>query len=379
MSRRRNRGSRKTAAELPKAEYRPPRIARWLFTATVIAFVGCVAANIAFRVREKNEAESAITQMGGTVKRYQTEEGIAGDVDFSGKPFGDADLAKLVPLLNQLSATDQLNLANTQVTDAGLKHLQSLHYLDELCLDGCAIQGTGLQYLAHMGRNNRYSNVVLSLKDTSVDDTAISGLRECAELNELILANCPVTGSGFVHLRGLDKLHRLMLPRCPIVDASLPYIAEMEELMVVNLSGTQVTGAGLSALRPLQYLDSLQLDGLDIQDGDLVGLYDFPKLGGLSLAGTKITDATLRDLRDNTRLTGINLNATAITDAGLAQLAGWPTLTSLSLENTAITDVGLLSLANVPNLYRLYLRDSKFTMDGLAELKKLNPKVLADY
>lgn len=167
----------------------------------------------------------------------QGKMGHAKDVDLSDQPVTDADLASLKPSI------ESLNLTNTRITDAGLKHLAGLKKLRKIFLDGTRVTGKGLPHLAGLS-----SLVLLSLSGTKVNDAALAhlkGLRlECLTLDDARA----VTDAGLKHVASIGTLVDLNLPP-KATDAGVAHLLGLKALKQVLTSESKVTRAGVAKLR----------------------------------------------------------------------------------------------------------------------------------
>lgn len=91
-----------------------------------------------------------------------------------------------------LSSHSDLNLSNSQITDAGMEHLNGL---------------TGL--------------TSLDIRNTQLTDAGLEHIKNLTELSFLELDNTKVTDAGLKHLKGLTKLSELNLNNTQITDAGL--------------------------------------------------------------------------------------------------------------------------------------------------------------
>ena len=90
-----------------------------------------------------------------------------------------------------------LSLINTQVTDAGLKHLADLPELKHLALYGAKLTDKAAPQLA------RLRNIVsLELGNTAFGDDGLKGLEPLTSLAQLGLRETQVTDAGLKHLHG---------------------------------------------------------------------------------------------------------------------------------------------------------------------------------
>jgi len=116
------------------------------------------------------------------------------------KEFGDAGLDALLPVAENIVSLD---LARTQVTDAGLAKVAKMKGLKELRLDNTGIGDAGLDHLTGL-TNLEYLNVYGS----KVTDGGVQKLAGLANLKALYLWQTGVTKAGVAQLQGkLPKAH----------------------------------------------------------------------------------------------------------------------------------------------------------------------------
>jgi len=183
--------------------------------------------------------------------------------------------------------------------------------LETVSLSGKQVTGESLRHIA------RFKTIAcLNLNDTAIDDAGLKHLEGLPNLVLIRLNGTPVTGRGLASLSTLPKLHTLELERTAITDASLANLAELRNLEDLFLRSTKITDRGLANLQTLPKLKALALDGTAITDK---GLVEFAKPGGLRnvqhlyLESTAVTDAGLRHLDALPKLQGISLTGTRAT------------------------------------------------------------------
>jgi len=116
------------------------------------------------------------------------------------KEFGDAGLDALLPVADSIVSLD---LARTQVTDAGLAKVAKMSALKELRLDNTGIGDAGLVHLMGL-KNLEYLNVYGS----KVTDGGIQKLAGLSNLKALYVWQTGVTKAGVAQLKGkLPKAH----------------------------------------------------------------------------------------------------------------------------------------------------------------------------
>jgi len=199
---------------------------RSLLALAVVIAVLCSWFSMSVReARRQREVVVAIIKHGGNV-RYEwdlpgsRELGPLWLVDLLGEDFfsnavavsssnwsfSDNDLERLAEFLEKLPRLCMLQLCYTQLTDAGLVHLEELRDLKCLSLDSCRIADVGLSHLKGMSEL-----VVLSLDDTDITDAGLGHLAGMTSLRVLHLNGTQVTDAGLVHLGSLTNLEKLSL------------------------------------------------------------------------------------------------------------------------------------------------------------------------
>ena len=144
--------------------------------------------------------------------------------------FGDDDLA----LVTSQRDLRHLDLSDSQITDAGLRHLSGLTCLGELRLSDVAITGSGFQ---NVDRLESLSSLQLAF--TRVSDMELVHLKKMPTLRELTLTGTAITGDGLQHLSGMESLRQLYLH-----GTQVPF-AELEEWHRANPSVTVRHDQGL--------------------------------------------------------------------------------------------------------------------------------------
>lgn len=173
--------------------------------------------------------------------------------------------------LNQLDITDDglkclmnneqlraVNLGNTRVTDAGLKHLVRLKNLRLLGLMANKITGEGLSSLRELPIE------MLVLADTQVDDDGLSHLQGLRNLERLTLTDCPIEGPGLVHLKGRNGLKRLSLSGTRIDDEALAHLTQLQGLEELFLAKCDIGDGAIKHLKQLVGLKRLVIFDTEI-------------------------------------------------------------------------------------------------------------------
>jgi len=121
----------------------------------------------------------------------------------------DEDLKEILER-GQLTELKKLDLSKTQITDAGLVHLQGLTSLTQLSLDGTAISDAGLVHLKGLT-----SLTLLGLKETKITDAGLLHLYGLTRLERLHCSKTEVTMSG------VEKLEHV-LTSCTVKHKNRP-------------------------------------------------------------------------------------------------------------------------------------------------------------
>jgi hypothetical protein len=133
--------------------------------------------------------------------------------------FGDEDIVAL----RELTYLKRLDLSNSQITDAGLVHVEELSM-------GCPIWE-------------------LYLSGTDVTDSGLVHLQKLDSLSELHLGSTQITDDGLVHLKALTDLRTLDLRYTGITDSGLQHLQGLAGLQSLVLVRTQVTDEGVKRLQ----------------------------------------------------------------------------------------------------------------------------------
>jgi uncharacterized protein YjbI with pentapeptide repeats len=135
-----------------------------------------------------------------------------------------------------------VDLSDTSITDNGLISLQGL---------------------------KREFGLWLHLVNTQITNAGLRHLRDLRRLEILHLENTKVTDAGLIHLSGLSSLRTLNLSKTRINGAGLKHLSGLRKLRSLNLAGTQITIAGLKNIRELSALSSLDLRETKVTKADL--------------------------------------------------------------------------------------------------------------
>lgn len=337
--------------------------------------------------------------------------------NYEGTDLTDAGLGYLCAANSKM---EELNLAHTKISDAGLK-LLSGRRLQSLRLAGDSISDAGLANLSSAKIRN------LDLSETGITDLGIASIAANRIVN-LDLSHTKITNQGLVSIgkmprleklslaydndvsdKGLPSLARLALigldlRGTKITDAGIPYISRIRTLKTLNLNSTAVSDQCLKTMETLDSLSFLALAhdhisdkcidqlrnlrnllGVDLRYTDVTdrGVHQLSscavQIRQLYLSGTAVTNEALRFLEELRSLEIIDLAGTQITDRGLRSLASHNRLFYLSLSHTRITDAGLLfAVIHLPNLSELDVSETSVTNKGINEIAGLKKLAVLD-
>ena len=162
--------------------------------------------------------------------------------------------------LGKVRSITYLQLTGSNVSDAGLKHLQGLK-LDGLNVSGPGVTDAGLAGLA---ASNQFGD--LGLTGTSVTGAGLASLSGQTRLRTLSLDRSKVDDSGMAALASIPSLQLVTLGGTPLTDAGLMALVKgSRALTYLNVGGTKITAAGLAAARSIK-------PGLTIEAGPLMAL-----------------------------------------------------------------------------------------------------------
>ncbi len=128
------------------------------------------------------------------------------------------------PYFKGLTNLQTLFLDGSQITDAGLKHLEGLTKVTELYLNHTEITDAGLEHLEGLTTLRR-----LDLIETQVTDAGLEHLEGLTNLEWLYLSDTQITDAGLAgleHLEGLTNLERLDFRRPQVTDQGVKRLQE---------------------------------------------------------------------------------------------------------------------------------------------------------
>jgi hypothetical protein len=189
----------------------PDKPRRWLRFSLrslflLVLVIGVSLAWTIYKAREQGIAVAALKEMGWLV-------------EYDNSPRPPTVLERMRKLLgeDESRSVTMVNGRWSEITDAGLAHLEGLTQLQSLYLNETQVTDAGLVHLRGLSQLAAF----LSLSDTQVSDAGLVHLGGLTQLIYLILDGTQVTDAGLAHLRGLTRLKVLTLDATQVTDAGV--------------------------------------------------------------------------------------------------------------------------------------------------------------
>jgi hypothetical protein len=187
-----------------------------------------------------------------------------------------------------------IDATDSEVSDAELERVIAFPRLEELSLAGSNATAAGLAPLAKLPRLAR-----LFLDGLRLSDDGLAPLEKLKGLESLSLANTPISDMGLTHLSGLTNLQVLNLSDCSIADEGLAHIAPLVNMETLALKNTKVRGPGLVFFQNMERLNVLNLSNCPIEGENLELLNNMEHLRILHVAGCNIEPKYIEALENN--------------------------------------------------------------------------------
>ncbi len=179
------------------------------------------------------------------------------DVNLSRRPIQDQDL-RFLAALNDPPLL-RLHLAGTRITDDGLALISKSKSLYELDISDTRVSSAGLRHIVVLSNMCR-----LHLSGTQVCDEDMDQIRKLTKLIELRLDRTRITGAGLARLTELPRLDNLSLRETPIVNPDMEVLAQFAGLTAVDLSYTAISDDGLRAFEGMNRLQELNVANTNV-------------------------------------------------------------------------------------------------------------------
>ncbi|CAJ1942982.1 unnamed protein product [Cylindrotheca closterium] len=234
------------------------------------------------------------------------------------------------PWQGRISNVKSLCLSYAGVRDNQMLHFDNLPCLEELNLDSCLVSDWTI---AHLAQNDVTPNLVsLDLADTDLSDSGMRHLAKFTKLKRLSLFYCNVSNSGLHHLAQLTSLESLNLDSRDIGDEGLYHLRHLKNLKALDIFSGRITDSGCALISKIKSLESLELCGGMISDLGCAMLASLENLTSLNLSQNEfITDRGAAALSALRNLTALNLSNTRVTSSALDHFESFTKLQSLAL------------------------------------------------
>jgi Leucine-rich repeat (LRR) protein/phage FluMu protein Com len=172
----------------------------------------------------------------------------------------------------------------------------------------------------------------LGLHNTQVTDAGVKHLAALPGLDTLWISWTKVSDAGLKDIAKLTNLHTLRLGGCKVTDEGLRDLAPLTNLRILWLDWTQITDFGLRELAVLKGIEELRLDGTPVTDAGMQELAALKQLQRVELQKTAVTDAGIAKLQS--KLTNATIKVKAADEPATAPSDGrafWWLLTAVGL------------------------------------------------
>lgn len=171
-----------------------------------------------------------VIQLGGRFQFDDADRGEVVEIDVHRTAFADDDAHDL----RSFPHLQRFLLADTEIGDGGLAHVDGLQQLIWLDAAGTRVTDAGLQHLHNLSRLQW-----LSLARTGVTNAGLAQLRGLANLEALNLDGTMVTDEGMSHLAGLTRLRRIYLRNAHVTEAALDKLQRALPHVTIHVRGGQ--------------------------------------------------------------------------------------------------------------------------------------------
>lgn len=214
---------------------------RWLRFSlrSLLLLIAVVAVSLGWlihKARQEGIAVAALKEMGCDVTYGNNNA-------HQGSPTVLERLRKLLGESESRNVTKVIG-SKSQITDAGMVHVQGLTQLQTLWLNDTQVADAGLAHLVGLTQLQ-----YLWLNDTQITDAGLVNLRGLTQLHSLVLSYAKVTDTGLACLGGLTELEYLCIDGTQVTDAGLEHLQGLSRLKYLDLTATQVTDAEVQQLQ----------------------------------------------------------------------------------------------------------------------------------
>ena len=213
-----------------------------------------------------------------------------------------------------------IDLCYSRVNDGDVAKLTSLPSLETINLGACAMLGDWA--IAHLADNNVVPNLQqLDLADTELTDAGMVHLPKFQLLTRLSLFYCNITNAGLRHISELKELEELNLDSRDISDSGLVHLRKLQKLRSLDLFSGRITDSGAGSIAQIKSLESLELCGGSIGDLGCTLLSSLENLTSLNLSqNERITNRGASAFAALKCLKALNLSNTRVDASGHLRL-----------------------------------------------------------
>jgi len=209
----------------------------------------------------------------------------------------------------------------------------------------------------------------LQFEETDVTDAGLRHLTPLVKLKQLALRNPYVTGDGFACLARMTRLQELSLGGEQLEGRGFQHFANLCNLIELSIAGGKFRDDDLSAFASLAMLEQISIDGVPTLHGTFADyLIGLPRLRNL-VVNPRITDEGLASISGLSQLQELRLEG-PFTDAGLLQLQSLTVLQKLELHSQYVTSLGVAVVTELPRLESLCLNTPRVTDDVIPWLER---------
>jgi N-acyl-D-amino-acid deacylase len=210
--------------------------------------------------------------------------------------------------LGKLGNLETLLAANSLVSGDTLGTLADMKKLTRVSLAGCPISDSDVSSLSKATQLHD-----LDLSYTDLTDAGMTHL-QLPNIQRLDLTSTEIGDSGLKVLSSLPALKHLLISYGRYTDKGVVHLAALKSLETIEMARTRVTDAGLETLMALKGLRSINLDYTSVSDKGVIKLaVALPKIEELSLDSATITDGAVDSLAALGSLKHLNLYHTLVT------------------------------------------------------------------
>lgn len=240
-----------------------------------------------------------------------------------------------------------VNLRGESVTDANLKRIKTLHYLEDLRIEHTAVTGSGFG----------------SLPSKNLRALSVGGTPLCAEAYE--------------HITGFKNLEYLSIGTGgEALSIGLQRLRSLPELKVLGLRDATVSADAIASLKEIKQLEHLELTNDVLSRGAIDNIATLPMVKTLVITAQQLAQDDFAAVASLSTL--LNLHVSGAPDSGQVDgiefVVKLTSLHSLTLDTNPLNDDSLAKLSQLTNARRIELRGCPNVTDvGIARLKKALP------